>query len=174
MSKFIILLLTLLFAVSFFTSCKNEEETVKKEKPKIYNSETTISATGSALTVCGAWIRPAAKDRNSALYFNVINSSRLSDTLLSAESDLAKVVEIHETYERGEGMMGMRHVEFVEIAANDTMSFKPKSYHIMLIGLNDNLTIGDTGKVSLNFATAGQIQLTAPIQDTPTKSCCEE
>lgn len=58
-----------------------------------------LAACGSSNTVSvvDAWARPAAASTNSAAYFQLFNGSDEADALLSAESSVARVVEIHET-----------------------------------------------------------------------------
>ena len=112
-----------------------------------------------------AWIRPAAKNMNSAMYFDIINNTGTADTLLGAESDLAKSVQIHETFESGKDMMGMRHVDFVPIKANGTVHFKPSGYHVMLIGLNKDLKQGDKEKITLIFKKRGKANVIAKVKN---------
>jgi len=87
------------------------------------------------ITINNAWIRTSAMGSNTALFFEVVNSSDKPDTLLSAESKLAKAVEVHETFKRENDMMGMRKVKFVVIPPNNTIKFKPRDLHVMLINL---------------------------------------
>ena len=49
------------------------------------------------LSIEDIWARPGNQDANSAVYFIVENSTGEIDTLLSAESDIAIVVELHES-----------------------------------------------------------------------------
>jgi len=49
------------------------------------------------LSVEEAWARPGSQDANSAVYFVVANNTGGADTLLSAESDIATAVELHES-----------------------------------------------------------------------------
>ena len=61
------------------------------------------------LAVEEAWARPGIQDANSAVYFIVSNATSEGDTLLSAESDIATAVELHEsmikTVDEGQGEM---------------------------------------------------------------------
>jgi len=105
--------------------CKEEKAHDKKTK--------TIDST---FIINNGWIRAAAKDMNSSCYFDIINNTNMEDTLLGPESDLAKAVQIHKSFEQGKDLKGMRHVRFVPIKANSTVKFKPSGYHVMLIGLS--------------------------------------
>ena len=117
------------------------------------------------LKITNAWIRPGAAGMNTAFFFNVYNSSEIADTLISVESEIAEIVEIHETFTKGEDMMGMRSVDFVEIPAGTNFEFKPMHHHVMLIKVIDDLKIEDEGIVNLNFKNAGKIEVKAKVID---------
>src|ERR1035438_8597795 len=66
-----------------------------------------------------AWMRPANKGMNAALYFDIKNLSSKDYELVDVFSDIAKVVQIHETYKQGENL-GMRKVESITIKGKTT------------------------------------------------------
>jgi len=132
-----------------------------KEGKAPATNEKTIENT---FLVTNAWIRSAAKNMNSACYFDIVNNTNMEDTLLSAESGLAKAVQIHETFERGKDMKGMRHVEYVQVKANSTVKFEPSGIHVMLIGLNKDLKQGDTEKIILVFKNRGRVTIIAKVK----------
>ncbi|NPA80733.1 MAG: copper chaperone PCu(A)C [Thermotogae bacterium] len=111
------------------------------------------------LTVSNAWARPGMKGGNSAAYFIVINESDKPDTLYGAavKEDIVSRVEIHETYDAGDGKMGMRHIPYIVIPPKGRMVFRPGGYHIMLIGLKKTLAEGDKFTLVLKFKRAGEI-----------------
>ncbi|MGE5350604.1 MAG: copper chaperone PCu(A)C [Acidobacteriota bacterium] len=110
-----------------------------------------------------AWIRPGAKDMNTALYLEIINHTNKPDTLYEAKSDLAQKVELHETYHQGD-MMGMRPAKTVAVGANSSFSFKPGGHHIMFINLRKSIKKGSSGEVTLFFRHAGQIKITPGVR----------
>lgn len=117
------------------------------------------------IEVKDAWIRTSAQGSNSALFFEVVNNSDNPDTLLSAESNLAEVVEVHETFKRENDMMGMRKVNFVVIPPKSTVKFKPRDLHVMLIKLKKDLKQNEKGDATLLFKGAGKIKLNAVVRD---------
>lgn len=150
MKKFI-LLITLTFLI--ITSC--EENKVKEVKKLKETSEINEKS----LVISSTWMRPGSKNRNTASFMNIKNNTDIDDTLFSVQSDLAKVVELHETYEKENDMMGMRHVDHIIIPKKSTVQLKPGSFHIMLIGLNNELRKSDSGKVILNFRQNGSVEI---------------
>lgn len=63
------------------------------------------------------------------------------------------------------GIMQMRQLtNGLAIPASGSVTLKPGSYHMMLIGLKKPLIAGQTLALTLTFAKAGNISITVPIQ----------
>ena len=151
-----IFLLTLSF---FLSGCKNDED--RETASEIDQLSESIEA----VQIINPWIRPAAKGMNTAVFFNIVNNTDASDTLFNAESELAEITEIHETYMLEKDKMGMRHKEFIEILSHSTIEFKPRDLLVMLMKLKNDLKIGESGEVVLQFQKAGNIKITAEVKD---------
>jgi copper(I)-binding protein len=115
------------------------------------------------LQVKDGWIRPAGKGMNTAFYFKAINYSDKADTLLSVKSDVAKMVQMHETFNQN-GMMGMRQVKAIPIQAKSMLEFKPGGYHVMVMNLKKDLKKGDSAEFTLHFKYGGNITVKAPVK----------
>ncbi len=152
-------LLAVIILLITFTACKKEVEEVKQ------NEEKKVDHSG--MMVHKPWIRPASTGTNTAFFGTIMNHTDVNDTLLSASFEGAEVVEIHETYMKEEDMMGMRRIEFIAIEENSAFKLKPRSFHIMLIKLKEDLAIGDKKSVTLNFKHSGEIKVEAEVKDMP-------
>ncbi len=117
-----------------------------------------LGTAGQNLKVENSWMRVSGKGMNSALYFEIVNNSDKPDTLYKVTSGLAKMVQMHETFKKGD-MMGMREVKQVVIQPHSTFKFEPGAHHVMLINLKEDMPKGYTGKVTLYFKTAGKVEL---------------
>jgi copper(I)-binding protein len=111
------------------------------------------------------WMRVGAQGQNTALFFKIENNSDKADTLYQVDFQLAGKVEIHETYDAGNGMMGMREIGKVIIPANSTFELKPGSFHVMLIKLKQDIKKGFVGDFVLHFRNAGKIKIKAEAQE---------
>ena len=116
-----------------------------------------------SVQVSNIWARPGLAGGNSAVYFVIDNSTAGEDVLLSASSDVAQAVELHMSMMEGDAMQ-MKMQQYVPIPAGKT-EFKPGGLHVMLIGLNSDLNIGDSFTVILNFETAGEQALTVMVKE---------
>ena len=103
---------------------------------------------GNKITIENAWVRISSEGRNTAFYFDLVNEGS-ADTLYKVDSDLAELVEIHETFEQDE-MMGMREVGNIPVDANSTFKFKPGGHHVMLIGLKRDLSAGEVVEFAIS------------------------
>jgi periplasmic copper chaperone A len=116
------------------------------------------------LSITDAWARPGVAGGNSAVYFIIENPTSQADSLVSAECNAAEHVELHMTSMDADGNMRMHHQDSVAVEANSQVEFRPGGLHIMLIQLQENLVVGDTIQVTLNFENNGPILVQAPIQ----------
>jgi copper(I)-binding protein len=65
----------------------------------------------------------------------------------------------------GSGMLGMQKIDRLEIPAGGSVELKPGSYHLMLIGPTQELTVGDTIEMTLDFEKAGPVKVTAEVRE---------
>jgi len=105
----------------------------------------------------------AMNPHNSAVYLTISNHQREADALVSATTDIATAVELHETIEK-DGKMVMQPRPQFDVPAGGTLTMKPGGYHLMLLGLKQALQPGDTVKVTLTFRTAGHMPVEAAVK----------
>ena len=118
------------------------------------------------VTVEAVWMRSSPMiDNAGAAYMLIENTGTSDDRLISASSDAAATIEIHETKDVG-GMMQMAPVEGgVPIPAGDAVELKPGGLHVMFLGLTRELNVGDEVEITLTFENAGTINVTAEVRE---------
>ncbi len=121
-------------------------------------------STGNKVEIKDAWLRTGAKGLNSALYFKIENNSAKPDTLYKVTSNIARHIQMHETYKKND-MMGMREIKNLEVKGNSSIEFKPGSYHIMLMDLIKDLKAGDEINFTLYFKTSGKVNIKAKVEN---------
>lgn len=119
---------------------------------------------GEGIEVSNAWARPGAEGRMSAAYFLVSNYNMEDDKLISVETDVAQSAEVHESYEREEGMMGMREVPQLDLPAQSTIRFEQGGLHVMLMDLTQQLSDGDMFQLTLAFENADSVVVDVPVR----------
>ncbi len=101
--------------------------------------------------------------KNSAAFMKVSNNSDKPLKLISASSDISERVELH-SHTMSDGMMKMRQVDAIDIAANTQVELRPGGFHVMFLGLNLPLVEGKTVKIQLHFSNGEKIIIDAPIK----------
>ncbi len=123
------------------------------------------SGEGGSISVTDAWARTSPMANSmGAVYMTLVNDGRSDDELLSVRSDVAMMTEIHQTSESG-GMMQMSPVQGIVVPGNGQAELKPGGYHIMLMGVTEPLQAGQQIELTLRFAQAGEVTVTAEVRD---------
>lgn len=136
-----------------------------------------VALLAMALAACGtggqegiavedAWVRPAPMTGgNGAGYMVITNHTGEPDALLGASAAFAEMVEVHESVAMEGDMMGMQPVARLDVAPGESVRLEPGGYHIMLMGFTEELREGDTVELTLQFETAGEVTVQAPVRE---------
>lgn len=129
-----------------------------------------LSACGSNMpnevAVKDYWARSGMKDGNSAAYVLLQNGTSADVELIGASSEVAQAAELHLSQMKADGTMEMIQQQSIAIPAGGEMELKPGSYHVMLIGLKQELKAGDEITLTLKFKNHQDIILKIPVKDT--------
>jgi len=118
-------------------------------------------SSSASISVSGAFSRPA--NEMGAVFLTIVNAGSSDDALDGARSDVAGATEVHETYQVAGGD-AMRHIPSLAIPAGGTVVLKSGGYHIMLIGLKQDLRVGDRFTIGLHFAHAGWVDVPVVVK----------
>lgn len=108
----------------------------------------------TSVKVESAWVRGTVATQKATGAFMRITPSA-NARLLSAESPVAGVVEIHEMAMEND-VMKMRQVPGLDLAAGRTLELKPGGYHVMLMDLKQPLKAGEVVPLTLVFEDAAK------------------
>ena len=110
------------------------------------------------------WARPGDTGDNSAAYMDISNDGDADLTLIGASGDIAGAVEVHES-SMEDGMMQMEEIPELVIEAGETVSLEPGGYHIMMMNLEQDLEVGDTFQITLEFEDHDDIELDVTVEE---------
>ena len=120
-------------------------------------------AAPAAVRTSEAWCRatpPAAP--TAACYLTL--TAAADDRLVAVETPAARTAEIH-TMSMDGGVMRMRRLaEGLALPAGKPVALKAGGEHLMLIGPKAPLTAGGSVRLTLKFAKAAPVTLTAPVR----------
>lgn len=133
-------------------------------------SLTLAAQTALAAQVIDGWALASLtkQSKNGAAYMIITNPSDKKDVIVSVESDIAEITELHEMSFDKDGVMRMNEVEKLDIPARGTVKLEPGGYHIMLMGLEKPFEVGDSFDVLLTFENTGQQLI--PVKVYPRKN----
>lgn len=154
MKKFSIIIILLLFSTSSFSSSHHSHSHKKnKEMDRDYKiGKIEIEKPYTFFTPNGAKV--------SAGYMKIENDSKSTDVLKSVSNvSFAERVEIHEMIMENQ-VMKMRPLKNgLTIKGDSEVYLKPSGYHIMFIGLKEQISKGKEYKATLNFKNAGSVDI---------------
>ena len=96
-------------------------------------------------------------------FFQLKNNAQQDDYLINASTPVAKRVEIH-THEMSNGVMQMKQIDRVKIAAQETVMFKPGGYHLMIFNPEKAYKQGEHFPMTLTFQNAGEVQVELAVE----------
>lgn len=99
----------------------------------------------------------------SAVFSQIMNKGETDRFIVSANTDVAGKVELHDVITEGD-VMKMRQVTEFKIPAKGHVELKPGGLHIMLFDLKKPLVEGEKIDVQLTFANGEQQTITAPVK----------
>ena len=124
-------------------------------------------SSAQSVEVKDAWVRgtvPAQKATGAFMEITGKNSSRL----VSADSPVAGVVEIH-NMTMTNGVMKMFQVDGIDVPAGKTVKLAPGGYHVMFMGLKQQMKPGDRVPLKLTFELADKkretLDLSVEVRD---------
>lgn len=155
---------TALAASVFAFTLTTATVTYAEQTPHKPASTAGQQAVQTTMTVENAWSRELPPNAPvGAVFLSLLNHSDEADRLLSAESSIAEVTELH-AHVHQDDMMRMVKVDAIDIAAHAELTLQPGGNHIMLINLREPLVAGNELPLTLNFENAGTVDLMVPIK----------
>ncbi|WP_428772618.1 copper chaperone PCu(A)C [Vibrio sp.] len=123
-----------------------------------------LANANSDLAVSQAYARATPPNAvNSAVFATFINHDKADRVIVSAASDAAEKVELHDVIVEGE-VMKMRQIDSIRVKANSDLVLKPGSLHIMLLGITQPLAEGQKVTITLTYEDGGRFSFDAPVK----------
>ena len=114
------------------------------------------------IRVENAWSRVAMQGGTGVVYLTITDSG-LPDRLMSIAAPVAAKAELHESFTE-QGVAKMRGVATLAVVPGTPVTLGPGGYHIMLMGLKQQLKEGDSFPVALSFERSGQVTTTVTVR----------
>ena len=128
-----------------------------------FSSLTLAEADDMTLMASSAWSRPTVSAAMAGVVYVTITDSGAPTRLVSVSTPIAAQAQMHQSRMQN-GMMDMLPIRFLPVAAGSPIKFSPGGYHIMLVGLTQPLSAGETFPLTLTFANGTQVTTTVTVQ----------
>jgi copper(I)-binding protein len=122
-----------------------------------------MQATVGDITVSGAMARFILAGRPGAVFLTIENKGD-ADRLIAASSPLTDRVELH-THLMVYGVMKMRQIEAIDVAASGTTELKSGGLHIMMFNVDPMPENDSMVPLTLTFEKAGNVDIQAMVSD---------
>lgn len=142
-----------LLSLLTFAACARQEAAAPGAK-----ALSCAASEDGAVTADGAWVREQADaSAMSAAYFTVCNGTMAPVTLTGLSTELAGMVELHETSRDANGVVSMAPTGEITLAPGELLVFEPGGKHAMLMGLPAGIKAGDRATLNLQFADGSTV-----------------
>ena len=122
-----------------------------------------------SLEVVHPWARAQLKGSDVADGFmKIINHGSTPDRLIAITVDFAKTAQIHDMKMNGTTMQMVELKDGLEIPAGATVELKPKTMHVMFMGLTEELMPDELIPGELVFEKAGKLKVEFMIEPAGT------
>ena len=126
-----------------------------------------LVAAAQSVEVKGAWVRgTVAAQKGTGAFMEITAKSTVR--LLSVESPVAASAEIHNMTMQS-GVMKMFPVDGIDIPAGKTVKLASGGYHVMLMGLKQQMKPGERVPMKLTFEDADKkresLELSVEVRD---------
>jgi periplasmic copper chaperone A len=117
------------------------------------------------LVITGAWSRqsPMAADV-AAGFLTIANQGQEDDRLIKAETSISTMTQLHDMKMEGDVMKMFELPEGIPVSAGGTVELKPKSLHLMFMGLAKPPVEGEHFTATLTFEKAGSVDVTFDVK----------
>lgn len=131
--------------------------------------------TVGSLKIGHPWARATPKGASvGGGYMTITNTGTASERLTGGSSAVAQSFEVHEMKMEG-GVMKMRPVAGgIAIKPGQTVTLDPNGYHVMLVGLKEQLKQGSRFKATLEFAKAGKVDVDFVVESIGAKAPADD
>lgn len=100
----------------------------------------------------------------SAAYMQIENKGSESDVLIKAETDVAGLVELHETVVENDVAQMKPLAEGISLPLGSVTELKPGGLHIMLMQLKRELVAGESITLTLTFKSGKMLTFDVPVR----------
>ena len=125
----------------------------------------TVSwAQSGTVTISEAYARPAQQGMTGGVYFKIENNTPLVQQLIHATTSVTQNVDVHQTSIEND-VATMSGLQTLDITPYSSLEIAPGGLHVMLNDLQQDLELGQTFELNLNFESGLSIPVTVTVRE---------
>ena len=129
----------------------------------------TEAAPAAGMEITDVWARATAGNpgENTAIYARITNGTAEDDVLVAVQvgEDVAARTEVHEMVQQGNNMVMQELASGLPVIGGADAVLEPGGYHVMLLNVPTQLTVGQTFPATFVFQNAGEVQVQVEVRE---------
>lgn len=121
-------------------------------------------ATTTGVAVTDPWVVVPPTPDTTAAFGTLHNNGSTEVRLVGVDTDVAAMVQVHETITEGNVAHMQEVAGGLAIPAGGTVQLKPGGYHVMLMQLTRPVAEGDSVDLTFRFSDGSTVKVTAPVR----------
>jgi len=123
----------------------------------------SVAAT-TGVEVTDPWVVVPPTPDTTAAFGTLHNNGSTEVRLVGVDTDVAAMVQVHETVTEGNVAHMQEVAGGLAIPAGGTVQLKPGGYHVMLMQLTRTVAEGDSVDLTFTFSDGSAVKVTAPVR----------
>lgn len=121
---------------------------------------------GDAVQASDGWVKAAtAADGMTAVFVTLENVTDQAVEITSVSTDMSDAAELHEMVEQDGAMVMQQASNGLSISPGGTLQLEPGGYHVMVMGLQQDVLAGETHQVTLVLGNGDHVDFEAVAKD---------
>jgi periplasmic copper chaperone A len=115
-----------------------------------------------AVKIGHVWALPSLTGQDSQCFMPLLNTDTTTDALVAARSEACATIELRRNArydDPAESQFELKH--------NKPIAMRPQAVHLRLVGLKQNIKLGDRFNLVLDFLNAGEVELEVYVETAP-------
>jgi periplasmic copper chaperone A len=109
-----------------------------------------------------AWALPSAAGQDGQCFMPLLNVSKTDDALVAVRSTICLAIQLR----RNARYDDPPETRFL-LAPNKPIAMRPQAVHLRLLGLREELKLGDRFNIIMDFLNAGEVEVEVYVENTP-------
>jgi periplasmic copper chaperone A len=120
------------------------------------------SAKHGDIKIGHAWALPSPSGQDGQCFMPLLNTGKISDALVAARTSVCQAVQLRRNPDNTEAADTQFNLD-----PNKPLAMRPQALHLRLLGLREDLKLGQRFPLTLRFQQAGEIDIEVYVEHSP-------